>query len=195
MNNYEYIIAGLPLLSSDGRDAPDAGILLDEIRAQLSGKDRETLDFLLKGYDPEALGRDFYLEALKHRNRFIRKYFELDLGMRNAKVEYLNSSLHRPAGKDIVTLYDEEENPVFEAKGEVDAILGGDDILTRERAIDDFYWKSVDEITVMDVFDLDLILAFVVKLKLVDRWMRLDEQTGRELFRKLVSEIKDNYKI
>ena len=77
----------------------------------------------------------------------------------------------------------------------MDAILETDDILGRERALDNFYWKAADALTVLDVFDLDLILAFVVKLKQVERWLRLDEATGRELFRKLVKEIKENTKI
>ena len=47
----------------------------------------------------------------------------------------------------------------------------------------------------LDYFDLDVVLAFVVKLKMVERWLRLDEATGRELFRKLVKEIKENTKI
>ncbi|MBQ9310197.1 MAG: DUF2764 family protein [Bacteroidales bacterium] len=195
MNNYEYIIAGLPFLGKDGQQHPDTESILEDIRAQLSRKDNDTLDFLLKGYDPEALGKDFYLKAAAAANRFVREYFALDLGVRNAKVEYLNRSLGRPEGTDTVLLTEDGENPEFEAKAEVDAILEGNDILARERALDDFYWKAVDGITEMDVFDLDLILAFVVKLKLVDRWLRLDEAAGRELFRKLVSEIKENYKI
>ena len=76
-----------------------------------------------------------------------------------------------------------------------EALLRTDDILGRERALDDFYWKTVDAITVLDYFDLDVVLAFVVKLKMVERWLRLDEATGRELFRKLVKEIKENTKI
>ena len=201
MNNYEYIIAGLPFLSQDGREAPDTEAILEDIRGQLSEKDAETLDFLLSAYAPDTLGPGFYMKAGKHRNRFIREFFSLDLGVRNAKVEYLNRSLGRPEGTDIVIprlTEDQDLNgePVeFERKPEVDAILQTDDILGRERALDDFYWKAADAITVLDVFDLDVILAFVVKLKLVERWLRLDEATGRELFRKLVKEIKENKKI
>lgn len=195
MNNYEYIIAGLPFLSRDGHENPDTGAILEEIRSQLSGRDNDTLSFLLRGYDPEALGKDFYLQAAKSRNRFVREYFALDLAVRNAKVDYLNRSLGRAEGTDRVQLAEDGDDAAFEEKALVDEILEGNDILARERALDDFYWKAVDAITVMDVFDLDVILAFVVKLKLVERWLRLDESAGRELFRKLVSEIKDNYKI
>ncbi|MBR5704023.1 MAG: DUF2764 family protein [Bacteroidales bacterium] len=193
MNNYEYIIASLPLLRQDGGDTPDTQAILEEIREQLSEKDNSTLDFLLSSYEPDTLGTEFYLKAEKSTSPFIREFFRIDLGVRNAKVEYLNRTLNRPEGTDIVSPW--EELPEFEQKPEVDAILEGTDILARERGLDDFYWKAADAITVMDVFDLDVILAFVVKLKLVERWLRLDEATGRELFRKLVKEIKENTKI
>ena len=195
MNNYEYIIAGLPLLQQDGRENPDTEAILADIREQLSTRDILTLDLLLDSYDPEKLDADLYRKAAASSNKFIRNFFELDLGVRNAKVEYLNRTLGRPEGTDVIVLDPEKENAEFEQKGEVDAILEGSDILARERGLDDFYWKAVDTLTVMDVFDLDIILAFVVKLKLVERWLRLDEATGRELFRKLVKEIKENFKI
>ncbi|MBQ6016142.1 MAG: DUF2764 family protein [Bacteroidales bacterium] len=195
MNNYEYIIAGLPFLSQDGREAPDTEAILADIREQLSEKDAKTLDFLLSAYAPDMPDAAFYLEAQKSRNRFIREFFALDLGVRNAKVEYLNRSLGRPEGTDVVNPDPEKDLPEFDQEPELDAILETDDILGRERALDNFYWKSADALTVLDVFDLDLILAFVVKLKQVERWLKLDEATGRELFRKLVKEIKENTKI
>lgn len=195
MNNYEYIIAGLPFLSQDGREAPDTEAILADIREQLSAADAKTLDFLLSAYAPDMPDAAFYLEAQKSRNRFIREFFALDLGVRNAKVEYLNRSLGRPEGTDVVNPDPEKDLPEFDQEPEVDAILETDDILGRERALDNFYWKSADALTVLDVFDLDLILAFVVKLKQVERWLKLDEATGRELFRKLVKEIKENTKI
>jgi hypothetical protein len=195
VNNYEYIIAGLPFLSQDGREAPDTEAILADIREQLSEKDAKTLDFLLSAYAPDMPDAAFYLEAQNSRNRFIREFFALDLGVRNAKVEYLNRSLGRPEGTDVVNPDPEKDLPEFDQEPEVDAILETDDILGRERALDNFYWKSADALTVLDVFDLDLILAFVVKLKQVERWLKLDEATGRELFRKLVKEIKENTKI
>jgi len=195
VNNYEYIIASLPLLSKDEKEMPDTDAILSEIREQLSAKDISTLDLLLSSFDPDKLDAEFYRKAAKDRNRFIREFFCLDLGIRNTKVEYLNSTLGRPEGTDVVVLDPDGEDPAFEQKAEVEALLRTDDILGRERALDDFYWKTVDAITVLDYFDLDVVLAFVVKLKMVERWLRLDEATGRELFRKLVKEIKENTKI
>ena len=69
-------------------------------------------------------------------------------------------------------------------------ILHDSDILRRERNLDDLCWEKIDELTGMEVFSLDCILGFVVKLKIIERWTALDPQTGREMFRKLVDEIR-----
>lgn len=73
------------------------------------------------------------------------------------------------------------------------AVLENGDILRRERGLDDLMWKRIDEITVMDVFDIEAILGFIAKLKIIDRWDKLDPETGREFFRKLVEEIRSTY--
>ena len=193
MNNYEYIIASLPVLQPDGRENLDCGAILEEIRERLDGRDAESLDFLLSGFDGEGLDADFYRRAGRQRSRFLREYFAYDRLARNTKVEFLNRSLGRPEGTDLVLL-NEDEDLHPDGREELDAVLGQEDILGRERGLDGLMWRKIDEITVMDVFSLDLILGFAAKLRITGRWLQLDEGTGRELFRKLVKEIKENYK-
>ena len=195
MNNYEYIIAGLPLLSPDARNAQvDADEVIAEIRSQCSKKDNALIDFLLEGYNQETLGRDFYLKALSHRDRFIREYFAFDLELRNAKVRYINRALGRAPMQDIVVLDQSEDAELPEPDPEMDEVFIADDLIQRERRIDDFIWAKVDNLVLMDLFTMDRILAFIVKLRIIDRWMKLDENTGREMFRKLVDEIRGTFK-
>ena len=190
MNNYEYIIASLPV---PGQENPAAEAILDFIRSQLSGQDRELLDMLLDGFDGEKLDRDFYRRALKCRNPFIRGFLGYDLRLRNTKAEYLNTALERPEGTDVIHMAEEGgEEAEFEQKPEVLALLRQDDILARERALDALLWDKADELTRMHLFDLDVILAFTAKLKITDRWNKLDPETGRELFRSLVQEIRNS---
>ena len=195
MNNYEYIIAGLPLLSPDARSAQvDADEVIAEIRSQCSKKDNALIDFLLEGYNQETLGRGFYLKALSHRDRFIREYFAFDLELRNAKVRYINRALGRAPMQDIVVLDQSEDAELPEPDPEMDEVFIADDLIQRERRIDDFIWAKVDNLVLMDLFTMDRILAFIVKLRIIDRWMKLDENTGREMFRKLVDEIRGTFK-
>lgn len=193
MNNYEYIIASLPVLNQDISSVShidEDGIIAD-IMEQGGQDDRNTIDFLLSGYEADKLGMEFYSKALKHKSRFIREFFGFDLDLRNAKVRYINKSLGRENGPDVLVIPEREETE-FEEEAAADAVLNGNDILARERGLDDLIWKKIEDITIMDVFSLDLILGFIAKLKIITRWLKLDPGTGRDMFRKLVEEIRND---
>lgn len=191
MNNYEYIIASLPQAESLRDTGTDFGEILAGIREQLSERDKGTLDFFLKGYSEEFMTREFYSEALSSKDRFIREYFRFDLCLRNAKVEYLNRELERPEGTDIMDINCGEVDGIAEIK----SVLGESDLLQRERSLDDLMWEKTWELTALETFSIDAILSFVARMKTVERWMKLDERQGRELFRKFVKEIKETYSI
>lgn len=194
MNNYEYIIASLPVLQAGYRGPLDAEGLLEEIREQLSATDAASLQLVLDGWNANALGEEFYARAAKSRSAFIREYFLYDRQLRNAKVAWLNKSLGRPEGQDIMPapgadITDED----FEDQARAAEVLAGSDILERERGLDNLLWDRIDALTIMHVFDLDVILGFAAKLQIVNRWLKLDETTGRELFARLVSDMKSQY--
>ena len=194
MNNYEYIVASLPVIEPGSRlgSSSAANAIIDDIREQLSNKDNALVTMLLDGFDPEKLNAGFYRARLGSGSRFLREYFLFDLFLRNTKVEYLNASLGRPEGKDVLLL-EELEDYEFEQKEEIVEILSGTDIIGREKGLDMAIWEHVEEVTTMDVFDMDAILGFIARLKIIDRWDKLDPETGAELFRRLIKEIRATY--
>ena len=203
MNNYIYIIAGLPDFTPDWRQGEDVlNSHLEQMKELLSAKDTEVLDFIIKGFDKENIGLEFYKAALSHSNGFIRKFFQFDMDVRNQKVRYLNQALGRAPEKGILKLTDPEaeptglepEAPEFKESEKLQAILEGSDILSRERGIDDLYWDKIDEITLFDYLTFDKILAVAVKMMIIRRWIMLDEKTGREMFKRLVDEVRGTFK-
>lgn len=194
MNNYEYIVASLPVIEPGSRlgSSSAANAIIDDIREQLSNKDNALVTMLLDGFDPEKLNAGFYRACLGSGSRFLREYFLFDLFLRNTKVEYLNASLGRSEGKDVLLL-EELEDYEFEQKEEIVEILSGSDIIGREKGLDMAIWEHVEEVTTMDVFDMDAILGFIARLKSIDRWDKLDPETGAELFRRLIKEIRATY--
>ncbi len=194
MNNYEYIVASLPDLKLEDSKGGNlsAEKLIAEIRGQLSRKDNVVMDFLLSAYDPEQLNADFYTRALAHKNRFVREWSAFDLDLRNTTVAYLNDSLGRAKGQDQILL-EGREDAEFPEQSAAESILRGTDILKRERGLDELRWQKINEITLMDYFDLEIILGFVAKLKIIDRWLQLDPDSGRALFRRLVEDIRSTY--
>ena len=208
MSNFEYIIASLPFLTQDFKYAGGQGFgsVIEEIRENLSEKDSQALDFLLKGFQADELTPDFYAQALKHPGKFIRQYFSFDLNLRNAKVRFLNRQLGRPEDQDVITGKgtDEDENldtdlyrfraGEFEEERKVADALAQSDLLSREKDLDDIAWEKIGLLETFHYFDLTAVLAYVAKLNIVNRWLALDEEKGRELFQKLVQEVKGTYK-
>ena len=191
MNNYEYLIASLPDITPDWKDSGEMSgdAFVDWLREGCSDSDRKLIDFLREGFAAENLNKDFYLRALSHRDRFLREYFRFDLNVRNAKVEYLNRELGRAAGTDIFLT---DENG-FEEEARLGAVLGSGDILSREKGIDDLMWEKIESLTTFDYFDIDAILGFIAKLNIAMRSTRLDPETGREMFSRIVKEVRGSF--
>lgn len=208
MSNFEYIVSGLPVLSADYRYAPGESFneTVEEIRGLLSQKDAAVLDYLLKGFDAENLNEDFYATSLSHSNAFIREYFRFDLNLRNAKVRYLNRQLGRPENMDVISGQGSEEDlnldidgnrfsgGEFQEAAKVDSVLSLTDLLSREKGLDDVCWEKIDTLQVFHYFDLTSVLCFVAKLHIVDRWLSLDHEKGKQLFRRLTDEVRGTFK-
>ncbi len=197
MNNYHYIIAGLPLLSPGGEDRGfNYAKLRDEIYSQCSKKDRTLIDLFEKGFAEENLTKEFYDSALGSRSHFVRDYYTLDLAIRNKKVESVAGKLFAPdVASRKVAAYSLEMKAPLEQEDErrLDSIFRNTDIVEKERQLDDFKWGKINEFTLFDLFCIDNILAFLAKGKLVDRWNILDKEKGKSLFKKLVDEVRSTY--
>ena len=203
MNNYVYIIAGLPDFTPDWRQGEKSlDEYFDQVRELLSAKDNEVVDFIMRGFDKDQIGLDFYKEALAYRLGFIREFFQFDLNVRNQKVRYLNQALGRAPEKDVLSMRDPEaedtglepEEPEFKEAAALQSILEGNDILSRERGIDDLYWDKIDELTLFDYLNFDKILGVIAKMMIIRRWLILDEETGRAMFKQLVDEVRGTFK-
>ena len=207
MSNFEYIISSLPYLTMDFKYAGQAGFnsVISDIKRDLDEKDQGLVEFLLKGFSEKDLDADFYAAALRQRNRFLREYFRFDLNLRNAKVRYLNAQLGRDPDMDVMTGEDPEAEDVdidgfrftggeFEEALKVDNILADQDLVSREKGLDDVLWDKIDSLATFHYFDIEAVLAYIAKLRIVTRWLNLDEEVGRDVFRRLLKDVRGTYK-
>ncbi len=187
MDNYVYIVAGLPELTSGFENAGfDYAAVKESIMELLSEKDQQLVELMEDGFDENSLGADFYTKAAESKNRFIREYFDFDGRLRNMKVNYLAKRLGKN-GEDYIVELPEAD---FEEEKQIQDILADADFVEREQKMDELKWEKASDIARMDYFNMNAILAFLVKAKTVQRWAELDANKGREMFKKLVQEIR-----
>ena len=187
MDNYVYIVAGLPELTSGFENTGfDYAAVKESIMELLSEKDQKLVELMEEGFDENTLGADFYAKAAESKNRFIREYFDFDGRLRNMKVEYLAKRLGKQGENYLVELPEAD----FEEEKQIQDILANADFVEREQKMDDLKWEKASDIARMDYFNMNAILAFLVKAKTVQRWAELDPAKGQEMFKKLVQEIR-----
>lgn len=187
MDNYVYIVAGLPELTSGFESTGfDYAAVKESIMELLSEKDQQLVALMEEGFDEDTLGKDFYGKASKSKNRFIREYFDFDGRLRNMKVQYLAKRLGKQGDSYLVELPEAD----FEEEKLIAEILADADFVEREQRMDELKWEKASDIARMDYFNMNAILAFLVKAKTVQRWAELDPAKGQEMFRKLVDEVR-----
>ncbi len=187
MDNYVYIVAGLPDLVADYEGASfDYAATKESIMELLSEKDQALVELLEEGFDEDRLGAEFYAKAAESKNRFIREYFDFDGRLRNMKVTFLAKHLGKEGEPYMVDMPEAE----FEEEKRIRDILVNTDFVQREQQMDELKWEKASDIARMDYFNMNAILAFLVKAKTVQRWAELDPIQGETMFKKLVKEIR-----
>ena len=187
MDNYVYIVAGLPELTSGFENAGfDYAAVKESIMELLSEKDQQLVELLEEGFDENSLDATFYAKAAESKNRFLREYFDFDGRLRNMKVNYLAKRLGKNGDSFVVELPEAD----FDEEKQIKEILADVDFVDREQRMDELKWEKASDIARMDYFNMNAILAFLVKAKTVQRWAELDPIKGEEMFHKLVKEIR-----
>ena len=194
MGNYHYIIAGLPELVLNGDNkAFSYDAVRESIYNSSTEKDRRFIEWFDFGTNEENLTSHFYRAAFKCKNSFIRQYFALDLAIRNMKVDFISTKMERD-GESYKVKVNCDLDLDEQQQQKLSGIFANKNILEKEQLLDKFKWDYINSLNPYGTFNMDVILAFLAKGKLIDRWNKLDRSAGEEMFRKLVNEVRGTFK-
>ena len=131
-----------------------------------------------------------------------REWSEADRNLRNitaaltAREKGLTIAEYMVGDGEVVQQLSRSSAADFGLKGEItyiDSLIGAlsdnENLLDKEHRMDMIRWGIAEEIATFDYFNIGFLLSYVVRLSLVHRWSRLDEQRGRELFSRLVASL------
>ena len=146
-----------------------------------------------------ALFLAWYDKCAHAKSRFLRQWAEFDRTLRNVSAAFSARRLNIPVADvvvgsgDIESALSRSSAADFGIRGEVSwmdqlvaAISDDNNIVDKERRIDSIRWNMADELSAMNYFDIDFILAYLVKINLIYRWTSLDPEQGRQLLHKLI---------
>jgi len=156
--------------------------------------------------DPEKLMTQLYYDFGSNiRNGFLKEWFSFDQTLRNILTAYNCRKYDLPVENeligedDIVDSLKKSRARDFGIGGEVPyvekviSILENKNLLDREKGLDQLRWNFVDEQTVFNYFTAEVIFGYVIKLMIIERWLKLDVDTGREFFEKLLEDLKTSF--
>lgn len=161
---------------------------------QLAGQRGQ--DSVLSRQQAEELLLKFIYERLvNHENNFIRSYFRFDLNLRNILSAYNKRKFHLESvnfieieADDVVTRLknstasDFHLSPDAEYIEELGEIFDKGELLHLEKYLDTLRWQFIDEINKLAYFEVDVLLGYLIKLILVERWVGLEDEKGRQVF-------------
>jgi len=141
----------------------------------------------------------YYSQCEKSGSKFLREWGRFDHALRNISAAFAARRRSLPVSDvvvgegDIVASLSRSSAADFGLKGEVGyidqvmAAMGeGNNLIEKERKIDDIRWEMADELTAMNYFDIDFLLGYLVKVNIIHRWATLDPQKGGGMLKKLI---------
>lgn len=157
----------------------------------------------LKQWENE-LSREYFDYVGQVKNKFINNWFTFEQNITNILAGLNCRKFERDPEEELIgdnfiteaiktsTAKDFGLEVDFEEIGTILSLAEKDNLLAREKGIDQFKWEKLNELTLFDYFSIEVVLAYTLKLKMIYRWMSLDEKTGKEMFDKLIQELKSN---
>ncbi len=159
----------------------------------------------LKVNAQRKLTNDYYEYLQQFGNQFLSDYTRHELNLRNVLTALNGRKFDMDISADIIGEGDIEHALKksrardFGLTNDIDnleSIIQLHEIpnlLDREIKLDMMRWQFLDESTFFNYFSIEKVLAFVVKVFIVERWISLDEEIGRKLFKQLITDMENSY--
>ncbi len=155
---------------------------------------------------PEVeLSERYWNFMLSQKERLVKKYAEFSLNIKNLITaincrkyqidiekevignSYFVNQLKTSRAKDF------ELSDDYPYVDKILALFEKDSTAEREYKIDMLYWEFLDDMTEHKYFTFDNVLAFMLKLMILERWSNMTTEQGKKIFRELLDRFKTEF--
>lgn len=150
----------------------------------------------------KSLLEAYYRACAASKSRFLRQWSEFDRTLKNIAAAVTARNVGRDLGEVLVgegfvaEQLRRSSAADFGLRGElpyIDTVLAAvndeQNLVEKEHKIDLIRWNESQELSVYDYFNIDAILAYLVRINIVARWSLLDKERGRRMFDRLLTEL------
>ncbi len=144
-----------------------------------------------------------YLKTIE--NQFIRKWFEYEMDLTNI-LTAANCRKHKMDIENELVGNNEISEKLVKSNArdfgisyefrKLEAIIKAveeDNIIEREKKIDSVKWELLEEWTFFHYFTIERIFAYTIQVEIIERWLKLDRETGEKLFNDLLTSLETSY--
>lgn len=147
----------------------------------------------------------YYSEALKLKNEFLREWLEFEINVKNLLVYHTAQKLSIPYDNELLNINELAKSLVSKIGrdlgeaaewiyyNKVLQLVEINEIVNREKSFDLLRWSVLDEMNLFNYFSIEVVISYLIKIMMIERWLKLDPKTGEELFRKLLGDLKSGY--
>ena len=155
---------------------------------------------------PEVeLSERYWNFMLSQKEKLVKKYAEFSLNIKNLITALNCRKYHLDIEKEIIgdsyftnqlktsRARDFELSDLYPYVDQVLALFEKGNTAEREYRIDMLYWEFLDEMTENKYFTFDNVIAFTLKLMILERWSKMTTEQGKIIFRELLERFKNEF--
>jgi len=147
----------------------------------------------------------YFEYALKCKNQFISNWFEFNMDLTNilVGVNCLKYGFDRQEAiignteiAKAVRTSNSKDFGISTILPEVDEIIRiaeETDLYEKERKIELLKWNWLEEKGFFHFFDMEYLFVYLLKIQMLERWVRLEKETGKAIFREMIGQLQHSF--
>lgn len=144
----------------------------------------------------------YYEYAMKCKNTFVARWFELNLNINNILTAFTCNRYDMD--KESYVVGNNEVAEIMRTSNardlgltnyisylpDLQRISEETDLMEREKKIDLLKWNWIEENTFFNYFSIERVVAYLLQLEMIERWVSLDWELGNKMFREIIQGLK-----
>lgn len=155
----------------------------------------------------DMLAAAYYRYAMGAKNSFVAAWFEFSLNVNNI-LAVLAARKYKMDVQEVVVGDTEvcgqlrtsnardfglsDSLDYFES---LQRIAEVEELVERERKVDVLKWQWMENESFFHYFTIERLFVFLLRLEMIERWISLNKESGSDLFRKMIQQLKEQVQI